>query len=134
MRLRNEIRANQFLNVFGVGTMMDVDQQSIMVCSPKTWKTSGGIFTLGDGYKKLPEIKEDALLARIRALGDYQDVESLRKLPEARSDGEELAQIAAVRFPEWLYCPRCHKFNSIRKWSVEWTDSVNHDAKLKSET
>ena len=57
MRLRNEIRANQFLNVFGVGTMMDVDQQSIMVCSPKTWRKSGGIYPLGDGYKKLPDVK-----------------------------------------------------------------------------
>ena len=140
MRLRNEIRANQFLNVFGVGAMMDVDQQSIMVCSPAAWKTAGGKYPLGNMYQNLPMIKEDALLARIRSLGDYTAVESLRKLPDVKGkkeeeqNREEVAQIAAIRFPEWLYCPRCHKFNPIRKWSVEWIKSVNGDDQLDTET
>lgn len=140
MRLRNEIRANQFLNVFGVGAMMDVDQQSIMVCSPDAWKTAGGKYPLGNKYQNLPVIKEDALLARIRSLGDYTAVESLRKLPEVKGKKEEehnrdeVAQIAAIRFPEWLYCPRCHKFNPIRKWSAEWIKDLNKDDQLRTET
>src|SRR5690606_21209509 len=28
--------------------------------------------------------------------------------------------ISYVRFPEWYFCPKCRKFQSLKKWFVEY--------------
>lgn len=133
--LRNEIRGAQFLSVFGVGSIMDVDQQSLMVCSPDQWCfwRNDRLVIDPNRYAELPKINEVSLLLKRLNEDGYANVESLYLLPSAESEGcertknaKEKLQVAAVRFPLWMYCPKCHKLNDYADWRMRWKQNIEN--------
>lgn len=89
-KVTHSLRAVQAVLQYGVGAMVDFSDQSLVTGAPETWER----------YEK----KFDDRFAR--ALGvDYF------ALP---------TKISYERFPEWYFCPKCRKFQTIKQWISEY--------------
>lgn len=85
-KVTHAVRAAQAVLQYGVGAMVDFPDQTLVTAAPEKWQH----------YEK----KFDDRFAR--ALG----VEYFA-LPTG---------ISYERFPEWYFCPKCRKFQPLKKW------------------
>ena len=86
----HSVRAAQAVLQYGVGAMVDFADQTLVTGAPETWER----------FAK----KYDDRFSR--ALGvDYF------ALP---------IQISYERFPEWYFCPKCRRFQTLRQWISEY--------------
>ena len=89
-RVAYSVRAAQAVLQYGVGAMVDFPDQTLVTAAPEYWSGSRRIFD--NRFSK--------------ALGvDYF------ALP---------TDIAYTRFPEWYFCPRCRRFQPLKKWIAEY--------------
>ena len=110
--MKTSIRDAQFLNVFGVGSMIDVDQQVMM----PTWEINAGSNPV--------EIHEPILVQRLKRRG-FENLTKLYKLPAETEDEAQLnAAIGAVIFPQWMYCPKCGRLDSYKNWRDGWQECL----------
>ena len=110
--MKTSIRDSQFLNVYGVGAMIDVDQQVMM----PTWDVNVGATPI--------EIQEPILVQRIKRRG-FEDLKKLYKLPTESEDGSQQgATLNSVIFPQWMYCPKCGRLDSFKNWRDGWQESL----------
>ena len=99
-----ELRPSQALTTFGVGSIIDLPNLSVMVMGLEDWP-----------YKDTVEIGEQRLLAKVReVLGDQ--VRSLRSAPVVpdsfqvnQFDPSTLVGIPVAPFPRWMVCPFCRR-------------------------
>jgi hypothetical protein len=104
-----ELRPSQLLFAFGVGSIVDLPNLSVMVMGLDDWDDT-----------KMRVITEPRLLDAVRALRGPQ-VKELRlpPMPEqqamVRRPGNEQDSIGVpvASFPRWLFCTRCRKLGSI---------------------
>ena len=110
--MKTSIRDSQFLNVYGVGSMIDVDQQVMM----PTWDVKVGSNPI--------EIQEPILVQRIKRRG-FENLKKLYKLPAESEDGSQQdATLSSVIFPQWMYCPKCGRLDSFKNWRDGWQKSL----------
>lgn len=104
------LRQSQALNTFGVGAIVDFNQQSVIpTCEWANNRPEG----LG------ATIEENYLLNEIRH--DYPQLTALYPYPEVRSDAQiRTLALSARRFPDWLYCPTCGKLRKYGTWLSEF--------------
>lgn len=89
-KITYSVRAAQAVLQYGVGAMVDFPDQTLVTAAPEYWNGKTKIFD--DRFAK--------------ALGvDYF------ALP---------TNIAYSRFPEWYFCPKCRKFQPLKKWISEY--------------
>lgn len=88
------IRLNQAITPYGPGALVDFKDQTLMAASPYYWKS--GI-----------TIHDERLESSLRV--------SEFRMPPA---SEQMEGIPFVRFPEWYFCPRCRKFQSLSQWEA----------------
>ena len=104
------LRQSQALSTFGVGAIVDFNQQSVMPTYEWTNNRPEG---LGN------PIDENYLLNEIRH--DYPQLTALYSYPEVRSDmSVKTLTLSARRFPSWLYCPTCGKLRKYSTWLSEF--------------
>lgn len=95
-RVSHSVRAAQAVLQYGVGAMVDFPDQTLVTAAPEYWS--------GDTMK----VYDDRFA---RALGvDYFAIPT---------------KIAYARFPEWYFCPKCRRFQPLRKWIDEYKKVVN---------
>ena len=82
------LRAMQAVLQSGVGGMTDFPNQSLMMGQPEKWRMKKNIFD--DRFAKSLGVKYFALPI----------------------------DVGFVRFPRWYYCPKCHKFQDMDKWTM----------------
>lgn len=112
------LRQSQALSTFGVGAIVDFNQQSVVpTCEWANNRPEG----LG-----VP-IEENYLLNEIRR--DYPQLTALYPYPEIRSDVHvKTLMLSARRFPVWLYCPTCGKLRRYNHWLSEFRKIFTNDA------
>lgn len=89
-KVTHSVRAAQAVLQYGVGAMVDFPDQTLISSAPETWSET-------------QRINDDRFA---KALGvDYF------ALP---------TDISYSRFPEWYFCPKCRKFQPIKKWISEY--------------
>jgi hypothetical protein len=93
----HSVRCAQAILQYGVGAMVDFPDQTLMTAAPEFWE------------KKVVRIHD----------------ERLEKLLGVEYFGMPFGEdfnwgIAYVRFPEWYFCPKCRRFQPIRKWVEEY--------------
>ncbi len=99
-----ELRPSQALTTFGIGSIIDLPNLSVMVMGLEDWP-----------FKDTVEIGEQRLLASVKeALG--QQVKSLRSAPVVpdthqanQFDSSALVGIPVAPFPRWMVCPYCRR-------------------------
>lgn len=102
-KVTHSVRAAQAVLQYGVGAMVDFPDQTLVTAAPEYW--SGTLRIYDDRFAK--------------ALGvDYF------ALP---------TNIAYSRFPEWYFCPKCRKFQPLKKWIAEYKKSAKPDAFKRDE-
>lgn len=94
-------RASSVISPFGVGAIMDLPEGSFMTVSCDKWEK-----------KKLTTIHDERLEKILKVKGFKSPVVN------SNDEGNDLF-IPLVHFPNWMFCPKCRKFNSIEKWQVE---------------
>ncbi|BAL00269.1 hypothetical protein OBV_30700 [Oscillibacter valericigenes Sjm18-20] len=85
-KVAHSVRAAQAVLQYGVGAMVDFPDQTLVTSSPEFWSTTEKIFD--DRFAKALSV-------------DYF----------AMPTG-----ISYSRFPEWYFCPKCRKFQPLKKW------------------
>lgn len=84
------VRATQAVLQYGVGAMVDFPDQTLVTAAPELWEKASRIYD--DRFAKALDV-------------DYF------VLPQ---------NVSYTRFPEWYFCPKCRKFQPIKKWIKEY--------------
>jgi hypothetical protein len=101
---KREMRNSQAVIPFGVGAIVDFPDESLMTCSIDYWS------------KKGERILDNRLSKRLSGYG----IKYFRK-PPTEIEGD----IPFVRFPRWMFCPKCRKFQPIEEWKKEYKERKN---------
>lgn len=110
--MKIELRQSQVMTTFGVGSIIDLDCQSFMPAMIETW----------NGGNIEDEIKDDALVNRLQQY--FPNLRELRRLPILDEHS-----ISLVRFPSWLYCPKCKELKPYYEWLGLWNARFTEEKK-----
>ena len=95
------VRLSQTISPFGVGAIYDFLGESLVACDTSYWAHHGEIL-------RCPRLEDDLGVAQFRsAPASVSSMWSVRKL------------LPYVRFPKWLFCPRCRTM-------YKWRPSLDH--------
>lgn len=102
-----EVRAGQVLHTFGVGSVVDLPNMSVIVRGLDTWASADW-----DPKSKINAITEERLLSLVRQyLGPQVQQLVAPPIPEGGSDFTrdiyESTGVPVSPFPRWVRCPRC---------------------------
>lgn len=90
-KVTHSVRAAQAVLQYGVGAMVDFPDQTLVTAAPEYWSGTSRIY--------------DDRLAKALCVDYFA-------LP---------TKVAYSRFPEWYFCPKCRRFQPIKKWMDEYT-------------
>ena len=96
---RRKIRASNVVFPFGVGAMIDMPEGVFMTTSCDNWRT-----------KSLTIIHDERLEKALKV--------KYFKTPVTKGTNGENKSIfiPLVQFPEWMFCPKCRKFQPLSEW------------------
>ena len=97
-RTIGEVRRSQVLSTYGIGSIVDLREHSVMPCGVDEWDQSA-----------CPEVTEQdlgGLIAR-HHLKDSSQVVVLRQPPSSEEGSDHVRPLSVVRFPEFLQCGKC---------------------------
>lgn len=89
-KVTHSVRAAQAVLQYGVGAMVDFPDQTLVTSAPEYWTQTS-------------RISDDRFA---KALGVNYFATPIK--------------IAYNRFPEWYFCPKCRKFQPLKKWIAEY--------------
>jgi len=101
-QVRGDMRRSQLIVPFGVGAIVNLRDESVMACSIDLWDQA---------------LRQPANTIHDRRLEERLHVDSFVMPP---SESEAPAGIPFVRFPRWLFCPRCRRFRPVKQWRQDW--------------
>lgn len=103
------VRASQAVLQYGVGAMVDFPSQTLMTAAPEYWKT------------QVTEVHDERLEKALHV--DYFG------MPGGKDDDSFREGISYVRFPEWYFCPKCRKFQPLKKWEEDFRKKATQKQK-----
>lgn len=93
-------RATQSILQYGVGSMVDFPDQTLMTAAPEFWSNS---------VTRIHDSRLEKALS-VKYFG----------MPGDNSENSRTKEgISYVRFPEWYFCPVCRRFQSLKQWIEE---------------
>lgn len=107
-------RATQSILQYGVGSMIDFPDQTLMTAAPEFWANS------------VTEIHDSRLE---KALG----VKYFGMPGTNAGNGMAKEGISYVRFPEWYFCPVCRRFRPLKSWIEDHKKYASDKAKTDDE-
>ena len=116
-----ELRQSQIITTFGIGSIIDTEQQSFMPCDTDFWN----IRQIGDD-EQLLRIEDKRVIRQLQKLGIAKKLQYFYTPPlaELKKTYRNFNGIDAVRFPQWLYCHSCHRFKPFCDWKKGWTSKL----------
>lgn len=93
-RISYSTRAAQTVLQYGVGAMVDFIDQTLVTAAPETWTQKRKIYD--DRFAKALDVSYFCLPIKV----------------------------SYTRFPEWYFCPKCRKFQPIKKWIKEYQEKT----------
>lgn len=93
------VRASQLATTYGPGSLVEFPEQTLITAAPEYWAT------------QITRINDMRLSKMLKV--DYFGIPTSDK--EKHFDG-----VSYIQFPEWYSCSRCHKFQPIRKWIIDY--------------
>lgn len=89
-RVTHSVRAAQAVMQYSVGAMVDFPDQTLVTANPEYWSGTAKIYD--DRFAKALGVDRFAMPTNI----------------------------SYARFPEWYFCPKCRKFQPLKKWVSEY--------------
>lgn len=105
-KISHSVRAAQAILQYGVGAMVDFPDQTLMTAAPEFWV---------DDKRKLKHIHDERLEKQLGV--NFFGI----PFDGGVSDSEGMAY---VRFPQWYFCPKCRRFESLKFWYKEFKSKV----------
>lgn len=110
-----EVRPSQMMYTYGIGSIVDLPNLSVIVMGLDDWPRDTAIVT------------EPRLLNAIRYHASLQDVQEMRALPRSESepargpqfDGSDLYGAPVAVFPRWWVCPVCRQLAPLNSGVFE---------------
>lgn len=99
------IRRSQLIVPFGVGAILNMPNESLMLCSIDKWDEYAGEKIFDERLQKYIGVKYFKMPA------------SLSKYPKG---------LPFIRFPRWLNCPNCRTLKPLEEWENRWV-SLKHE-------
>lgn len=99
-----EIRRSQLIVPFGVGAIVNMPNESLMLCSIDKWSEFAGEKIYDERLQKYLRVKYFNMPA------------SKNKYPKG---------LPFVRFPKWFHCPKCRSLKPFEEWKERWV-SIRH--------
>lgn len=99
------IRRGQAIVPFGIGSIVDFPDQSLMPCGIDLWDKNAG------------ERIFDERLQSVLGVSHFRMPPTKESYPRG---------IPFVRFPRWLFCPKCRSLKSLDEWSALY-QSIKHE-------
>lgn len=99
-KITHAVRASQSVLQYGVGAMVDFPDQTLMTAAPEYWS------------EKVVHIHDERFE---KALGV-----SYFGMPGGKDQEDYKEGISYVRFPEWYFCPKCRRFQTLSMWYKEY--------------
>ena len=101
-KVSHSVRAAQAILQYGVGAMVDFQDQTLMTAAPEYWQ------------EQIVEVNDErfAKLLHVNRFG----------MPGNSSEIKYREGISYVRFPEWYFCPKCRRFQSLIGWIHDYKD------------
>src|SRR5690554_1095155 len=97
-KVTHSVRAAQVVLQYGVGAMIDFPDQTLLTAAPEYWQNN------------INEI-HDARLEKVLKVNRFG-------MPKDKDESRE--GVGYIRFPQWYFCPKCRRFQPIRKWMKEY--------------
>lgn len=97
-KVTHSVRAAQAVLQYGVGAMVDFPDQTLVTAAPEYWTGTSRIFD--DRFAKALGVEYFAMPT----------------------------SISYSRFPEWYFCPKCRKFQPLKKWISEYRKKPKNKA------
>lgn len=97
-KITHSVRAAQAVLQYGVGAMVDFPDQTLVTAAPEYWTGTMRIFD--DRFAKALGVKYFAMPT----------------------------SISYARFPEWYFCPKCRKFQPLKKWIFDYRKKTKNKA------
>lgn len=102
-KVTHSVRASQAVLQYGVGAMVDFTDQTLVTAAPEFWS-------------KIVKIYDDRFAHAL-------DVDYFA-MP---------VDIAYARFPEWYFCPKCRRFQPLKKWISEYREKLKKQQSISLE-
>jgi hypothetical protein len=108
--MRGSVRRTQLITTYGVGAIVAVDDESVMVAGLDDWPVKGE-----DEHLWEPRLHIDGKQLRLPPGGENQF-------------GQPEDHVPVVRFPFWYYCanPSCRRLDSYGHLATEMRNSCRH--------
>jgi len=114
-------RSKMISSYGGVGSIIDSSEASIIIETFDKW-----------GYPNYNEkelskyiIDDDRLMNRLRYR--FPKLKHIVSIPGEGNTWKVGVQPQAKYFPEWFYCPHCHRFMHLRDWIQHWQSNEKFD-------
>lgn len=95
--MTGEVRRSQLIGTYGVGSIVDTPDHSLMVAGIDRWPTG-----------ELEKLYEDRLQRKLH----INEFRQPRPVPSRKTD---VKSIPCVRFPQYVFCPRCKRLGTYRE-------------------
>lgn len=95
------IRASNIVFPFGVGAMIDMPEGVFMTTSYDNWNAKNLTIIHDERLEKVLKVK-------------------YFKTPVIKGNNDSKAFVPFVQFPEWMFCPKCRKFQPLRDWEMDY--------------
>ena len=115
-----ELRPSQALTTFGIGSIIDLPNLSVMVMGLEDWS-----------IKDTVEIGEQRLLASVKEVLGHQ-VRHCGRPPSCRTlSGQSVRRLGLGRhtgrpFPRWMVCPYCRRLAPLGSGTIQAGNAVSH--------
>lgn len=95
-----QLRRSQSIAPFGVGSILDLPNESLMPMSIDYWSRNFGI------------VIHDERLQKRLGVNYFKMIPSREEAPDQG--------VPTMRFPRWLFCPKCRSFGKIDDWIARY--------------
>lgn len=92
-----KVRRSQLLSPFGVGAILDLPEEALMLMGLEQWDTAPSTI-----------IQDERLAARLRVSRFHEPIRAVQETEYGPQDTEGGSTLF-TRFPRWYYCPRCRE-------------------------
>lgn len=94
-----KVRRSQLLSPFGVGAILDLPDEALMLMGLEQWDTAPSTI-----------IQDERLAARLRVNRFHEPIRAIHESEYGPKDTEG-GYTLFTRFPTWYYCPRCREMS-----------------------
>ncbi|MBO1142355.1 DUF1998 domain-containing protein [Enterococcus avium] len=111
-----DVRKTQLLTPFGIGALMDINNQSVIIADSEFWDERG-----------TKDIVSDSRLQKVLNASGFISP----PIPKYNDYVQPYEKIAVKRFPKWYFSPSSRKLQTFSDWENEMLEQKNDKVRFR---